>query len=233
MTAIFKREFKAYFSTPVGYIILALYFLFLGLNFRAMYSYGIPEVENVISGVSVLVVFGIPILTMRLISEDRRQKTDQILFTSPVGLKGIVLGKFLAALSVFAICFIPSVVYEIIVAAYVEVNVLLYVYSLFGMLLLGAAFIAMGMFISSLTESPVVAAIVTFIANILTLYMTSLASFVNNSVISSLLEKLAFIEVYQNFTSAVFSVGDVLYLLSITAIFLVLSVCSLESRRYA
>ena len=97
MLAIFKREFKSYFSTPIGYIVLAAFYFFLGLNFWDIYKYGAPQVEYVISQMLTVAVFLMPILTMRLMSEDRRQKVDQALFTAPVKLTSIVLGKFFAA----------------------------------------------------------------------------------------------------------------------------------------
>ena len=110
MSAVFKREFRAYFSTPIGYIVVAAYWFFLGLYFSLIYSYGSPSVQTVIIAMSTIVVFTVPILTMRLMSEDRRQKVDQALLTAPVRLSGIVLGKFFAAMAVFAIGFAPTVI---------------------------------------------------------------------------------------------------------------------------
>ena len=100
MSAIFKREFKSYFTTPVGYIVLTVLWFFLGFFFTIFYAAGSPEISGIISASSIMVVFIIPILTMRLMSDDRRQKVAQVLLTSPVKLSGIVLGKFFAALAV-------------------------------------------------------------------------------------------------------------------------------------
>ena len=166
MSAIFKREFKAFFPTPVGYIVLAAFYLFSGYFFTLIYTMGSPEVHNIIMTMSIIIVFVTPLLTMRLMSDDRRQKTAQALLTAHVSLYSIVLGKFFAALSVFALGFAPTLIFEMIVLSMVEVNFLSYLYALLGAILLGAALIAIGMFISSLTESSVVAAILTFIINI-------------------------------------------------------------------
>ncbi len=233
MSAIFKREFKAYFKTPIGYIVLAAYYFFLGIYFSLIYSYGSPDISSLLLAMSVVVTFTVPIITMRLMSEDRRQKVDQVLLTSPVSLSGIVFGKFFAALLVYTIGFAPSVIFEIIVASYVSVNILSFIYSLFGMILLGAALISIGMLISSLTESPVISAILTLVVNILVLYMSSFSSLINISWLSAIIKKAAFISAVESFGNNVFSIPDVVYFLSITAAFLFLCVRSLEKRRWA
>ena len=233
MTAVFKREFRSYFSTPVGFIVIAAFYFFLGLYFSLIYSSGSPDIAMVIVAMSNVIVFTMPILTMRLMSEDRRQKVDQALLTAPVSLTSIVLGKYLAALAVFAIGFAPTVIFEIIIATYVSVNVMSYIYALFGMLLLGSALISIGMFISSLTESSVISAILTLVINILVLYMSNFASMINISWLSKVIEKAAFITAFENFGENIFSVTDVLYFVSISAAFLFLCVRSLDKRRWA
>lgn len=233
MIAVFKREFKAYFQSPIGFIVLAAFYFFLGLYFSVIYGNGIPQIETTIVAMSTVIVFIMPIITMRLMSEDRRQKVDQALFTAPVGLTAIVMGKFLAALSLFAICFLPTVIFEIILATYVSVNIFSYIYTLIGVILLGSALIAIGMFISSLTESPVISAILTLVINILVLYMSSFATLIKVEWIAKILEKAAFINAFNNFAESVFSVSDVVYFLSIIAAFLFLCVRSLDKRRWA
>ncbi len=233
MRAIFKRELRSYFSTPIGFIVLAAFYFFLGLYFSMIYSYGSPEVETVIMAMSTVIVFTMPVITMRLMSEDRRQKVDQALLTAPVSLTSIVMGKFFAALAVFAIGFLPTVIFEIIVASYVSVNIMSYIYAMFGMLLLGSALIAIGMFISSLTESSVISAILTLVINILVLYMSSFASMIKVTWLANIIEKVAFITAFENFGENVFSVSDVVYFVSISAAFLFLCVRSLDKRRWA
>lgn len=233
MAAVFKRELKSYFTTPVGFIILAAFYFFLGLYFEMIYSYGSPDVPYVINVMYSIAIFATPIITMRLLSEDRRQKVDQVLFTSPVTITGVVMGKFLAALALYAIAFAPTVIFEIIVASYVSVNLLTFLYSLLGALLLGAALIAIGMFISSLTESPALSAILSLVINIVVLYMGSFASMVKSSFFVKIFESLAFLTVFENFSTEIFSVPDVVYFLSITVAFIFLSVRSLEKRRWA
>lgn len=233
MKAIFKREFKSYFSTPVGFIILAVYYFFLGSYFSFIYSYGSSNVQDVIIAMSFVVVFTVPVITMRLMSEDRRQKVDQVLFTAPISLTSVVMGKFLAAMALYTLCFAPTVIFEIIVASMVSVNFFAYIYALIGMLLLGGALISIGMFISSLTESIAVSAILTLIVNIIVLYMNSLASMLEVDIITAIAEKAAFIDAVQSFSKQLFSIPDVVYFLSIIAAFLFLSVRSLEKRRWS
>lgn len=233
MSAVFKREFKAYFSTPIGYIVLAAFYFFLGLYFYIIYSGGSPYIEACIIAMSTVAVFTMPVLTMRLMSEDRRQKVDQALLTAPVKITSVVLGKFLAAFAVFALGFAPTVIFEIIVASYVSVNVLSYLYALLGAMLLGGALIAIGMFISSLTESAVISAILTLLVNIMVLYMSSFASMINVEWLASVVEKAAFITAFESFGNSVFSVADVVYFLSIIFVFVFLSVRSLEKRRWS
>lgn len=249
MSAIFKREFKSYFTTPVGYIFLAAFYFFLGLYFYMIYSYGSPEIAAVIISMSSVTVFAIPVITMRMMSEDRRQKVDQALITAPVKLSGIVLGKYLAALSVYALAFAPTVIFEIIILSKVSVNIMSYIYPLLGILLLGGALIAIGMFISSMTESPAISAILTLVINILVLYMSNFASMITvpegsstffgklwEKIVSAFalfIEKAGFISVAENFAENIFSIVDVVYFISIIAVFVFLSVRSLEKRRWS
>ena len=235
MIAIFKREFRSYFSTPVGYIVLAAFYFFLGLYFTTVYKSGVPDIVGVISFMSTISVFTVPVLTMRLMSEDRRQKVDQALLTAPVKLSGIVLGKYFAALAVFALGFAPTLIFEVIFASLVpDLQWFSYLYALFGMWLLGGALIAIGMFLSCLTESAVIAAILTLITNIMVLFMSAFANMAQQvPLLAELLEKAAFINAYENFSKNIFSVTDILYFVSISAAFLFLCVRALDKRRWA
>jgi len=246
MLAIFKREFKSYFLSPIGYIYLAAMYFFLGLYFWMIFSSGVPAVPQIIYLMSTVVLFVLPVLTMRMLSEDRRQKVDQALLTAPVKLSGIILGKFWAAMAVFSIGFAPTVIFEMIVASFVDVNVLSYVYMLLGMLLYGGTLIAIGMFISSLTDSTAISAIVTFIVNLLIMFLPGISSTISSAAtanakflqwiitaVQTALDKLAITNVFDRFYEEVFYVSDVIYLVSFIVVFLFLSVRSLEKRRWA
>ena len=128
MLAVFKREFKSYFTTPIGFVILAVFTFFEGMFFSAIYNQGAPEVESIIGAMSTIAIFATPFMTMRLFSEDRRQKVDQALLTAPVKVSAIVMGKFLAALALFALGFALTLVFQLVVTTLVTVNWLIYLY---------------------------------------------------------------------------------------------------------
>ncbi|HCH29044.1 MAG TPA: ABC transporter [Ruminococcaceae bacterium] len=237
MIAVFKREFKSYFLTPIGYIVLALFYAFLGFVFYNYYSTGSPDIVSVVSAPSLISIFFVPILTMRLICEDRRQKVDQALLTAPVKLVSVVLGKFFAAFAVYALCFAPTVLFELIFATKVKMNSMSYFYALLGALLLGAALISIGMFISCLTENPAVAAMLSIGVNLIAYLMPYFSDLVKNQKyfgwLSKVFEKMAFMNAYESFNNNIFKIADVLYFLSIMAIFMFLCVRFLEKRRWS
>lgn len=254
MIAIFKREFKAYFLSPVGYIFLAIMFFFLGLQFRVVYSAGIADVALITGQMNNYALFLMPLITMRLLSEDRHSKVDQALLTAPVPLSGIIIGKFLAAFAVYCISFAPTIIFEIIAANLVSANLGAYLYMLLGMLLFGATLIAIGLFISSLTESTSLAAIATLVINLMIMLLPAITSWIESSSSSLtgisikwlsnvvlalrsgllyLLEKLTFSAPLDRFYQQIISLGDMVYFISFIAAFLFLSVRSLEKRRWA
>lgn len=233
MLAIFKREFKSYFSSPLGYIIIAVFTLFSGMAFSMIFSAGSPAVEGVVNFMSTVVIFATPFITMRLISEDRRQKVDQLLMTSPVSVTGIVMGKFLAALCLYATALSALVIYPFIVSMYTIIDWALYLYSLFGILALGAVMIAIGMFISSLTESPVVSAAITFAVFLAVMLLGSYASSGGSTALSAINSAVSFIDRFYSFTSGFSDLSDVVYMVSFSSLFVFLTVRSVERRRWA
>lgn len=233
MTAVFKREFKSYFTSPLGYVYLAIFLFFEGYFFTTLYGNGSPSIYIIFPSLSTVTIFVTPVLTMRLLSEDRRQKVDQALLTAPVKVGGIVIGKFLAALAVFMLAYAPTLLFQIIVSFLANVNWLIYLNALLGTLLIGAALIAIGMFISALTESPVISCILTLVCFLLLMVLTSLASLTGSDTVVAIADKIAFINLFSNFAQALFHIEDVIYLLSIAVVFVFLSVRAVERRRWA
>lgn len=233
MLAIFKREFKSYFISPIGYVILAVFLVFSGFYFSYMYSNGYPDITFVFSQMFPITLFIVPIITMRLMSEDRRQKVDQALLTAPVKLTSIILGKFLAALAVFALGYANTLIFQIIVCFYVNVNWLVYIGNLLGILLLGMALIAIGLFISALTESQVVAAVGTFAISMFILMLDNLAKTLNITAVTKVSDWISFSGRYNTFVSGVFDYSNFIFFISIAAVFLFLAVRSLEKKRWA
>lgn len=145
MLAIFKREFNSYFTSPIGYVFIAMFYFISGIFFflynLAAASAELRYVYSMLFTCSALLM---PILTMRMLSEDKRQKTDQILLTSPVSLTGLLMGKFLAAFLVYVIAVSITLVYALVLSVFVSFNWAVIVSSYVGILLLGAALIAVG-----------------------------------------------------------------------------------------
>lgn len=236
MKAIYKRELKSYFASPIGYIFLAVFYFFEGNAFAETYSYGSADLTSVFFNLLTLVaiIFLTPVLTMRLLSEDRRQKVDQALLTAPVTVTGIVLGKFFAAFTVFAVAFVPTIFFQIIVSLLVSsLNWLIYLNALLGVLLTGAALIAIGLAISSLTESQAISCILTITAYASLFTINYIAELTGVKFVISVAEYLAIFDLLADFGDSVFHVTDVVYLISITALFIFFSVRAVERRRWA
>jgi len=163
MLAVFKRELKAYFASPTGYIFMGFFLLISGIFFAlSNLLTGSPNYLSVLSSITFVFLIVVPILTMRLMSEESRQKTDQLLLTSPLSVTGIVLGKYFAAVMVFLLTLLITCLYPIILSFFGTIAVWEIVGGYIGFFLLGAAFISIGLFISSLTDNQVIAAVVTF-----------------------------------------------------------------------
>ena len=233
MTAIFKREFKSYFTSPLGYVYLAIFLFFEGYFFVNLYGYGSPNNEIIFASLSTVVVLVTPVLTMRLLSEERRQKIDQALLTAPVTISSIVLGKFLASVAVYALALSPIVLFELIVTLLSTPNWLVFLNAWLGAMLIGAALIAIGMFISALTESPIISCILTLITFLLLMVLPSLASLSGVEWVAAAANKIAFVNLFSSFTSSIFHVVDVVFLLSVIAVFVFLSIRAVERRRWA
>ncbi len=171
MGAIFRREVLSYFTSPIGYIFLAAFYACSAVSFtNNSLSHGTTQLDAIFGELMIILIVLIPILTMRTLSEEKKNRTDQCLLTSPVSLGGIVAGKFFAAFLIYAMGVAITLVYAVIVSAYAEPDWTVIAGNITGLLLLGAAFIAVGMFCSSLTENQVVSAVVSFIV-MLALYL--------------------------------------------------------------
>jgi ABC-2 type transport system permease protein len=171
MIAVFRRELKAYLASPIGPVFMGLFLLVTGIFFAVIYllNPGAARYVQLLNSLTLLFVFIVPILTMRLLSEDARQKTDQLLLTSPVSVTGVVLGKYLAAVAVFLLTLAATLAYPLIMSfyalgglAWAEI-----VGGYIGFFLLGAGFISIGLFFSSLTDNQLVAALASWAANLL------------------------------------------------------------------
>ena len=163
MLAIFKREVRGYFTGMVGYVVVAVTLAFMGLYFTNQnLIYASPDFALVLYSCTIVMLFAVPALTMRSFAEDRRNKTDQLLLTSPVTIPAIVLGKFLAQLAVFAVPAAVACLLPLLLTQFGTVFLLPAYASILTYLLLGAACIAIGTWISALTENQIIAYLATF-----------------------------------------------------------------------
>ena len=160
MSAIFRRELGAFFTSGIAYVFLAVFYLLAGLFFY-MYtlSSSTTDMSGMFSMLFAVIIFLIPILTMKSFSEEKKQKTEQGLLTAPVGLGGIVLGKYFATILMYIFGVSIVLIYALIISYFGSVDWGILFSNYLALILLGAAFIAIGMFISSLTENQVVAAV--------------------------------------------------------------------------
>lgn len=234
MLAILKREFSGYFKAPIGYVFIAASFLFSGIFFWSFsLSVGSADISSVFLGMFYVYMVFVPLLTMRLLADDARQKTDQLLLTSPVSLFGLVFGKFLSAYLVFLLGDLIMLIYGVVMSFFATVNWALILGNFVALALIGAVFVSVGLFISSLTESQMIAAIGTFGANLLLVLINTIASVIPVQAISDIVLSLSIFDRYYEFTTGIFSLGNLLFLLSVTVIFLFLTVRVLEKRRWA
>ena len=210
MGAIYKRELKSYFTSPIGYVVLAIFFVFAGLFFTIIFQQGSPDLSPLFSSMFMIVLFIIPILTMRIFSDEKRQKTDQLLYTSPVKLSGIVMGKYLAALTVFGIGVGITILYQVIIAFFITPD-----------------------FISALTESQLVAAVGSFAVSLILWLMDSLAQMINVSFVTKAISWVSFNGRYEAFTTGTLDYSNIVFFLSFAAIFIFLTVRVLDRKRWA
>ena len=234
MLAIFKRELASYFTSPVGYVVAAAFMVFNGIFFYVQCLYtGTSNMYGVFQSMFFIVLFLIPLLTMRLLAEDKRNKTDQALLTAPVGIPAIVGAKFLSALVMLLICLSAYIVDGIILSFVASPDWSVILGNLFGMLLMGAAFIAIGLFVSSLTESVIVAAVFSFAANVLISMIDTIGSTVPWEWLKGILGALSFQSKYGHFSLGLIALSDVVFFISIAVLFLFLTDRVLDRRRWA
>lgn len=234
MGAVFRREFKSFFTNPIGYVVLAVMFCASGLFFFVYnMANGLSSLSYLYNSLFTIVLLIVPFLTMRLFSEEKRQKTDQALLTAPTGLTGIVLGKFFAALALFALALSITLVYALIIALKVTPDWLVIAGNFLGLLLVGGMMISIGLMISALTESQVIAALGTLAVSVILMSVDMLGSIFSS--ITWLADAIDFLSVntrYSNFTVGLIEYDNIIFFLSLQALFIFITVRVLDSKRW-
>ena len=248
MLAIYKREVHSYFNSMIGCVFAAFLTIIGGVYFMVYNLYsGYPFFAYSLAGVIFMLLISVPVLSMKSFAEDRKNKTDQLLLTSPVSLVEIILGKYLAMVTVFAIPCVIYCIFPLIIKLQGTAHFLVDYSSILAFFLLGCVFIAIGMFLSSLTESPVIAAITTcaalfqMIAGIVTgigciagIVVYFVKKTLLESLFSTLLGHLVLTDIFYNFSqNYIFDLGGLLTYLSLIILLVFLTVQTFEKRRWS
>lgn len=232
MRAIYKKEMRQYLTSFAGAVFLAAYAALIGYQFTVgnlLAQSG--EISGLFSQIMSMLMFLVPILTMRLLSEEKKMRTDQLLLTSPVTIGKIVMGKFLAALSMFVIGSIPLAAAAGVMWFYGVAFTLETAGNFAGLLLAGAAFIAIGLFASAITENQIVAAIVSYVVMIGLWLLDYLRLYVSGKLAGETLRFLSVRAHAAQLASGIFSLSTLICFLGLTALMLGLTKLVMESRR--
>lgn len=234
MYAIFRRELASYFTSPVGYVVTAAFMVFNGIFFYVQCLFtGTSSMTTVFQSMFFIMLFLIPLITMRLFAEDKHNRTNQALLTSPVGVASIVCAKFLSALVLLLICLLSYVVDGLILSFVGSPDWGIIIGNMAAIALMGSSFIAIGLLISSLTESVVIAAVLSFAANVLISMLDTIASTIPWDWMKSIVSSLSFQSRYNSFALGIVSFSDIVFFLSITVLFLFLTDRMIDRRRWA
>lgn len=248
---IFKKELRLYFTSPVAYVVMTIFLLIGGYFFYNIFAFftlasmqsamnpAMARDMNVtdsvmrplFSNISVILLLLMPLITMRLFAEERRSGTIELLLTYPVRDGAVLIGKYLAALTLYALMLVLTLLYPAIVVYFARVEWGPLVTGYVGLLLMGATFIAVGVFASSLTENQIVASITTF-GILLILWIIGWSADYVGGPWGKVLQHLSILERNDNFAKGVLDTKDVVYYLNFVALGLFLTLRSLEARRW-
>lgn len=232
MRAIYKRELRSYLTSMTGYIFMAVLLAVAGLYYTANCLVGgYPVFGVILSSIYFVLLIVVPVLTMRSMAEEKKQKTDQLLLTAPVSIWQIVAGKYLAMLTVFLIPMLALCLYPLILLQFGSVSLPMAYASIFGYTLFGAACLAIGLFLSALTESQVIAAVLTFGV----LFFLNMSSGIANvigaeGILADILSAVCIYEPFINFVQGIFDLTGVVYYATVVLLFLFFTVQLLHKK---
>ncbi len=246
---IARKELKQLFTSPIAYVALAMFFLITGFLFFSLigvYTSQVLQLQGpppsdfdptriifspLFQDVSFVLILLVPILTMRLVSEEDRARTMELLATSPVTSTAIVVGKYLASLALFAVLLAISAYMPLSLAVMGRLDWGLLAASYLGLVLLGGAFLAIGLFASTLNENQIVSAAIGF-ALLLLFWVLGFAQQASGSAVQQVLSSLSFSTHFSNLASGVVDTQDIVFFLSLAGFFVFLGVLALESRKW-
>ena len=234
MLAIYKRELRSYFVGVIGYVFLVIYLAIAGIlfSYTTMFSMS-ADVTNYFTLMLVFSAIALPLLTMKSFSEERKTKTEQLILTAPVSLPSMVFGKFLASYTVFAGATLLTSVYFLFLIPYAKLKFAVLFGNLIALLLVGMVFIAIGIFVSALTENQLSAAIGTIAIILGFLGIGLINSLIPTSyAIRYVFDALSIFTRFQSFVNGYFEFASVIYYLSVSTIFLWLTIRVYDRRRF-
>jgi ABC-2 type transport system permease protein len=233
MKAVALRELQAYYNTMIGYVFMGICLLVCGILFTANnINGGSAGFSSVTGSISYVLILIIPLLTMRLFAEEKKNKSDQLLMTAPVSTTGIVVGKYLSAMCVLGMTLLVSVIFPIILAAFGEPYAGEIALGYCGIALLGSAFISVGLLISALTENQLTAAVATMGLLLLLWLLDSILPQITNPMLNAIAGSLSLYGQFEAFQMGVLSLSSVIYFVTFTFLFLYLTVKVIEKRRW-
>ena len=224
MKAVIKKELKSYFLSPIGYVVIGIFLLCFSVFFyltaiaSGSVDLGALYYYTALYGLIIIV----PILTMRMFAEERKNGTEQLLLTSPTSMFKVVIGKLIAALSVIIITLLISFMFFAIVSFFGEPNIIAILVAMLGFILISTAALSVGMFASSLTENQIIAGIITVAFLIITLFIPN---------ISSMLAGFTLIDFYTSFAQGVISVENIISLALFSLVFISLTIIVMQRRK--
>ena len=249
--AICKKEIKTYFTSPIAYVVITVFLVLIGFFFYSLiwwfnsqslqmaqnqYYYQQLNINQMVysplfHNISIILLLMIPLLTMRLFSEEKKRQTDELLFTSPISVNQIILGKYFASLFVLLVMLFLTGILSIFVFSFGNPELAPILSGYLGLFLVGAAFLAVGIFFSSLTENQIVSAILTFGA-LLLFWILNWASYSAGGMWKSVLNYLSFFQHFDDMTRGILDTTDIVYYLSFIFLGLFLTHSVIQSRRW-
>ncbi len=234
MLAICKRELRSYFTSVTGWLFMAFFLFFVGLYMRGynLSGYYVSSFSYPLYSVNFVFMIAVPVLTMRSLAEERKSKTDQLLLTSPISVSRVVLGKYLAMVVVYGLVCLVCALGPLVLSQYGTVNFKTDYSMLLAFSLSGCAYLSIGLYISSLTESPVLACVGTVGALLILYLISTIASMIPIDLISTILAFLSIQDRLLSFAENLLDIPSLVYFLSISGFFVFLSIQSVNKRRW-
>lgn len=224
MWAVIKKEFKSYFLSPIGYVVVGI-LLFVSSIFFYLTSVqtGSVDLSSLYYYVALYgLIIAAPILTMRMFAEERKNGTEQLILTAPISITKVVLGKLIAALGVIIITLLISFGYYVVVSFFAKTSIIPVLTSMLGFILIATAAISVGMLASSITENQVISAIITIAFLLMSIFLEN---------INSAFANLSIMNFYEKFPSGVISLTEIAGLVSFSIVFIALTILVMQRRK--